>query len=123
MKESTVHIDLENVYAISRGDQLKTLKYLRQFNELIPQRLTDLKEALNEGDRISVRQILHKMSPQLQFFGIHKVATPIQRLEYEHESLPFNELTTLVKDIIHTLENALHEVSTYIKTNFDDVTS
>lgn len=110
----TDYIDLENLVTISRGDTAKILKYLNQFKELIPDRLYLLKQALYLKDRSQIRQVLHKMSPQLQFFGIQNVAIPIQRLEFDYEIMPFHEMESLVKDIIHKLEHALLEVNATI---------
>ena len=85
-----------------------------QFKELMPERCTQLKVALQNNDRISIRQILHKMSPQLQFFGIQDVALPISRLEYEFEVIEYTELQVLVQDIVCKLEAALIEVKQLI---------
>ena len=116
--DSTI-IDLQNIINISRGNPDHILKYLKQFMELIPERLKDLKISLENGDRMMIRQILHKMSPQLQFFGIKNVTTPIQRMEYEYQSMPINELEQLVNDIIAKLEEAVAEVSKIIDSNFE----
>ncbi len=116
--DSTI-IDLQNIISISRGNPDHILKYLKQFMELIPERLKDLKISLENGDRMMIRQILHKMSPQLQFFGIKNVTTPIQRMEYEYQSMPINELEQLVNDIIAKLEEAVSEVSNIIDSNFE----
>lgn len=116
--DSTI-IDLQNIINISRGNPDHILKYLKQFVELIPERLKDLKISLENGDRMMIRQILHKMSPQLQFFGIKNVTTPIQRMEYEYQSMPINELEQLVNDIIAKLEEAVTEVSKIIDSNFE----
>lgn len=116
--DSTI-IDLQNIINISRGNPDHILKYLKQFVELIPERLKDLKISLENGDRMMIRQILHKMSPQLQFFGIKNVTTPIQRMEYEYQSMPINELEQLVNDIIAKLEEAVAEVSKIIDSNFE----
>ena len=112
-------IDLQNVEAISRGDKKQVLKYLKQFNALIPERLYYLRKALLIQDRMEIRQILHKMSPQLQFFGIPNVITPIRRMEFEFETMPLPELETLVNDIITKLEHAVDEVSKIINSNFE----
>ena len=112
-------IDLDNVQSICRGDKVKMLRYLNQFNELIPQRKDYLKLSLMNGDRFMIRQILHKMSPQLQFFGIKGVTIPIQRMEFEYETIPINELEILVNDIIFKLEGAIKEVSNIIDSNFE----
>lgn len=116
--DSTI-IDLQNIITISRGNPDHILKYLKQFVELIPKRLKDLKISLENGDRMMIRQILHKMSPQLQFFGIKNVTTPIQRMEFEYQSMPINELEQLVNDIITKLEEAVAEVSKIIDSNFE----
>lgn len=116
--DSTI-IDLQNIINISRGNPDHILKYLKQFMELIPERMKDLKFRLENGDRMMIRQILHKMSPQLQFFGIKNVTTPIQRMEYEYQSMPINELEQLVNDIIAKLEEAVAEVSKIIDSNFE----
>lgn len=116
---NTTFINLENVVNISRGDSDRMLKYLKQFQELIPERLIQLKEALNQDDRKQIRQIIHKMSPQLQFFGIQNIILPIQRLEFEYESMPFFELQALGNDIIYKLEGATKEVSKIIQSHFE----
>jgi len=112
-------IDLHNVKTICRGDKAKILKYLNQFKELIPERMIFLKLSLKNGDRIMIRQILHKMSPQLQFFGVKDIITPIQRMEFEYQTMPINELEQLVNDIIIKLEQAVTEVSKIIDSNFE----
>jgi len=112
-------INLNNVEAICRGDKARKLKYLKQFFELIPQRMDYLKLSLRNGDRIMIRQILHKMSPQLQFFGIKGVTTPIQRMEFEYQTMPLNELEMLVNDIIVKLDGAVLEISNIINSNVE----
>jgi HPt (histidine-containing phosphotransfer) domain-containing protein len=118
-KWETTYTDLDNVVTISRGDSSRMLKYLKQFIELISDRLIEVRNALDLHDRVLIRQILHKMSPQLQFFGIKDVSIPIQRLEFEYESMPFLELEVLVNDIIVKLEDALEEISKLIDSNFE----
>jgi len=121
-KWETTYTNLNNVVTISRGDSSRMLKYLMQFKELITERLMDVRNALDLHDRVLIRQILHKMSPQLQFFGIKDVTIPIQRLEFEYESMPFIELELLVNDIIVKLEEALEEISKIIDLNFEKPT-
>ena len=94
------------------------LKYLNQFQELIPSRVESLKKSLEDGDRKMVRQLLHQMSPQLQFFGIPEVVTPIRRLEHEYETMPIENLKMLVNDILIKLEFASKEVTLILKNRF-----
>ena len=115
----TSYIDPKNLIAISRGDRNRMIKYLRQFQELIPQRIENLKDSLLAVDRKNVRQILHQMSPQLDFFGIPDVIAPIRRLEYEYETMVLEDLKALVNDIVFKLDNACQEVEMILKTNFE----
>lgn len=94
-------------------------KYIRQFYELIPERLELLKKALLEEDRAQIRQITHKMAPQLQFFGVQEISIPIKRLELEYLSMSIKELHELVSGIIAKLEDAIAEISTILKLHFE----
>ncbi|WP_373071690.1 Hpt domain-containing protein [Zeaxanthinibacter enoshimensis] len=105
------YIHLSNIEFISRGDDTRVMEYLVQFKELIPELSVRLEKALSNKDRIQIRQILHKMSPQLQFFGITDLVEPIQRLEYEYDSIALAELEDLVRNVITILNRSLDEVS------------
>lgn len=115
MKHKTKHIDLSNVETISRGDDERILKYLNQFNHLIPERLVQLQKAVDAQDRPKIRRIVHQMSPQIQFFGISNILPTIQKLELEYESIVFEDLKAQVAQIINTLENSLAENSLLIE--------
>lgn len=116
---NTSFIDPKNLIAISRGDSDRMVKYLRQFQELIPQRIENLKQSLLDEDRKMVRQILHQMSPQLDFFGIPNVSIPIRRLEYEYQTMPIEDLKSLVNGILVQLNEACKEVKMIMDTNFE----
>ncbi|MFT6000655.1 MAG: HPt (histidine-containing phosphotransfer) domain-containing protein [Neolewinella sp.] len=107
---NTNHIDLQNLIDISRNDQQKILKYLHQFQELIPPRIEKLKAGMQAENRLLVRQILHQVSPQLHFFGVPGVVEPIRRLELEYEAMPIEDLRLLVKDVVVKLQRAIEEV-------------
>ena len=112
------YIDLENLINISRGDKQRMLKYLKQFQELIPQRIENVKQSLAKEDRKMIRQILHQMSPQLQFFGIPDVLRPIRRLEHDYDTIPMEELTAIVNDLLAKLKGANDDVEMILKNNF-----
>jgi len=113
-KRDTKHIDLNGIIELSRGNHQNVLKYLNQFMLLIPERTKHLSMHLESGNRKMIRQTLHQMSPQLQFFGIPGILVPIRRLELEYQSMPFEELNALVADILSKLELALAEVQKVI---------
>lgn len=108
-------INTEQLIAISGGDKKSTINYLRQFQELIPDRIEKLKENLNNKDRKGTRQILHQMSPQIQFFGIPDVVVHIKKLEFEYKAIPIEDLKSLVENIILKLKLALEDIDLILK--------
>ena len=115
---NTTVVNPQELINISRGDKNRMLKYLYQFQTLIPQRIDALNESLKTGDRKMVRQLLHQMSPQLQFFGVEDVVEPIRRLEHEYETIPFEDLSSLVNNILTKLNLAIKDVDSILKDNF-----
>jgi hypothetical protein len=112
------YLDLENLLHLSRGDNNQIMKYLNQFLELIPTRVESLKKNMEEGNRKMIRQILHQMSPQLQFFGIPEVIIPIRKLEHEYETIAMEDLKSLVNEILMKLDHATKEVTLILKKHF-----
>jgi HPt (histidine-containing phosphotransfer) domain-containing protein len=110
-------INPEELIQISRGDNSIVYKYLLQFHELIPARIDSLEESLKVGDRKRTIQLLHQMSPQLQFFGIKDIVQPIRRLELKYETMPFEDLSSLVDDILINLHLALKDVILHESTD------
>lgn len=123
MNWNTKIINPQDLINISRGDNKIIYKYLLQFQELIPRRINSLKDNLKAEDRKQVRQLLHQMSPQIQFFGIMDLVKPIQRLELDYETMPLEELNTLIEKVIIKLELALNDVTSALEENFDQPTT
>jgi HPt (histidine-containing phosphotransfer) domain-containing protein len=115
---NTTVVNPQELMNISRGDKNRMLKYLYQFQTLIPLRIEALKESLKNDDRKMVRQLLHQMSPQLQFFGIEDVVQPIRRLEHEYETMRMEDLRILVHSILTKLDLAIKDVDSILKDNF-----
>ncbi len=111
-------LDLSSLQELSRRNPDAFERYLRQFQELIPGRIEALEESLSAGERKMVRQILHKMSPQLQFFGIPDVLAPIKRLEHEYETIELSDLQQLVEVVVERLSTAIVEVDNILDTYF-----
>lgn len=115
---NTTIVKPHELITISRGDKNRMLKYLYQFQALIPLRIVALKESLEENDRIKVRQLLHQMKPQIQFFGIDEVVQPINTLELEYAAMPMEELTELINNVVFKLKLALKDVDSILNENF-----
>jgi len=118
IKWDSTYVDLENLVGISRGNKERMLDYLNQFQELVPQRVQDLKRGLQDGDRKMICRVIHQMSPQMLFFGIPDVLESIQRLENEYQTMPFEELNSLTQDILAKLDGATAAVAGILKNHF-----
>jgi len=118
IKGKTTTINLDELISFSRGDKKIIQKYLTQFSKLIPGRIESLNEQLQTQDRKKLRQLLHQMSPQLQFFGIKDLVQPIRRLEHEYQTMPYGELYDLVEKILVKLNLALIDIDLILKENF-----
>jgi HPt (histidine-containing phosphotransfer) domain-containing protein len=118
MRWNTKIINPQDLINISRGDDKIIHKYLLQFQELIPQRVESLQKYLEAGDRKQVRQLLHQMSPQIQFFGLIELVKPIRRLELDYETMSLEDLNILVDTVIIQLNLALKDVNLVLKENF-----
>lgn len=114
-------IDLKNLHQISRGDQSRTLRYLNQFAELIPVRTAEIKEALANRNREQVKKLIHKLSPQIQFFGINDFNRLKQKLELEYQDIDYFELQQLVNELLERLEAARMEVEKLIHEEYKHV--
>lgn len=111
-------IHLNHLMEITHGDEEVTKRYLLQFQELMPTRIENLRESLKSENRKLTRQILHQMSPQIQFFGIPDVVPVIKKLEFEYANMPFEELRVLVENIITALNLAINDVDSILKNKF-----
>lgn len=111
MSDSPTLVSFQKVHEISRGNLQVRKKYLHRFLTLVPERLVALKDAMEKEDRKSVRQVLHHMRPQLEFFGLTQVSSPINQLEETYLTIEFRDLEELVKDISGLTRKALAEVS------------
>jgi HPt (histidine-containing phosphotransfer) domain-containing protein len=118
MRWNTKIINPQDLINISRGDDKIIHKYLLQFQELIPQRIESLQKYLEAEDRKQVRQLLHQMSPQIQFFGLIELVKPIRRLELDYETMSLEDLNILVDTVIIQLNLALKDVNLVLKENF-----
>ena len=118
IKWQGTYIDPENLIEISHGDKGRLLKYLNRFQELIPERIAVLEQSLKVNDRKMIRQIVHKMGPQLQFFGVKDTAPFVRRLEFEYESIPYDQLKVLIESFLKKMDAVQQEVAMIIKSNF-----
>lgn len=118
LRWNTTHIDLQNLIHHARGDKSRMMKYLIQFQELVPVRIDELKENMSRQSRNEIRQTIHQMSPQLQFFGIPNIDKPLSKIEVEYKTMSFHHIQMHVNDILLKLEKASSEVDNILENHF-----
>ena len=105
------YINLENLRNTARGNHEIFKKHLRLFLELVPNRIEKLNQALDNSQLDIAKGIIHKMRPQLQYFGTPSILQTLRRLEFEYESLPEKDLRFLLDELSTQLQVAQQEIS------------
>ncbi len=109
------YIGLSQLEQITRGSAERKQRYLRQFLQLVPKRVEKVQEAMSQKDRALIRQTLHSMRPQLQFFEVPWVDQPIQEMEFTYETMEWEKMEQLTEKILHQLAEACKEVESLIE--------
>ncbi len=112
---NTVYINPQNVISISRGDKQKMKKYFLQFLELVPPRMNMLKQGIRAKDPQMVRQVVHQMKPQIQFFEVQGMDGPMTQLLQNYQTMPWKQIVSLVKMMLSTLQKACKEVKLILR--------
>jgi HPt (histidine-containing phosphotransfer) domain-containing protein len=107
---NTRYIDPKNLNKVSRGNSKIIVKYLKQFEEIMPVKIDALQSALAAEDREETRKVLHSISPQLQFFGVPRIVPVIRKILDNHQKLPWNTIASQSQAIIQVIEAATAEV-------------
>jgi HPt (histidine-containing phosphotransfer) domain-containing protein len=115
---NSAYIDLEKLIQLSRGEKDRIVKYMNQFQKLIPERMIKLKDAAHSEERDQMRKQLHKMGPQLQFFGIPNATQVVHQLENEIQTLDIEELKSMINNLMLNVNNAMNEVDRIIQVYF-----
>jgi HPt (histidine-containing phosphotransfer) domain-containing protein len=110
------YVKLTNVEQIARGDQAKYLKYLKQFEELVEQRVVDLKQAVADKDRQLVIRVVHGMKPQVLFFEVTDAAQPMNAIEMQGLEMLWEEMNSYCLALIERLELAVTEIKSVISS-------
>lgn len=111
-------INLERLMAMGQDRHGLVERYLRQFLELVPQRVESLELAIAQKEFESARLIIHQMKPQLHFFGLPIQWAALENIPNLIESKKHEVLIDLFKELKTTLNNSVLEVESLIQTHF-----
>lgn len=110
MVKKNEEIDFKKLHQWCRGDQKKFLQYLDHFDELVSERLVLLNEAVENKNRDAIRMILHKMRPQIQFFGLDFVKNQMEEVELIVQEMEWSLLFSKLIEIREALTKNLEKV-------------
>ena len=79
--DNVVLFDLEYLQEISDGDKEFSATMITYFIENTPGVLENLKEKIQGKDWEEVRQIAHKLKPQIVYMGIHAIENEVELME------------------------------------------
>jgi signal transduction histidine kinase/CheY-like chemotaxis protein len=83
-EEKTKVIDLGYLKELSMGDEDFENTIIKQFIVQIPEELQQLKQAINENDRLQIKSISHGMKSSVSYLGMKDILHPfLHRMETE----------------------------------------
>jgi HPt (histidine-containing phosphotransfer) domain-containing protein len=108
-------INFSRLQQVSGNDKEKLKEYLRQFVELVPLRVQQLKSSSEENDAEEIYQSAHKLKPQLGFFGMKREELIANTLEMKAHDFSSEELTRLISQLEKGCNLALKEIEIELK--------
>ncbi|MEO6167587.1 MAG: ATP-binding protein [Chitinophagales bacterium] len=105
-------INLDHLNQLVSGDTIQFSRYLKLFQELIPVRMSVLKEALQREDYPTVRKTVHVMKPQMASVGLLKAKKLAESIEsnYHREERIAGDVEELMKECSAALEEVRQEL-------------
>lgn len=102
--------NLKSIQETTEGDQEFMKLLIRTFVEEVPQDVQALSQAIENENAPLAYQIVHKMKPNLQMFGLNLTAE-IERLEtWPQNSLSKNDILPYASKISSTIYTVVNEL-------------
>ncbi len=116
--EITHNTNLTKLYDLYGSDHMKIRGYLIQFLEIIPERLSHIKQMAVSDNRDAIYHAAHRLKPQLGFFGMVKEELLANTIEMKAKEIDISELQELIEQLeegcnlaFREIEHALHRLS------------
>lgn len=108
--------DLSYLEEISEGDQEFSSTMISYFIDNTPSVMETLEKKVQEQDWEEIRQIAHKLKPQVVYMGIHQIEDDVEQIEHfaqHRESL--EKIPVLVKKTATIIEQAIAQLKEELK--------
>lgn len=94
--EMEKYFDLTSLNEISEGDKEFTSTMISYFVEHTPLALKNLNARISAQDWPEVRQIAHKLKPQLMYMGIHSIQQDVELIEqYSNQKIHIDQIPAM----------------------------
>ncbi len=104
-------IDIENLKAISNGDQAFFVEILKLYLERTSQDLEELQKAFNQKDYGTIQFIAHRMRSAAVPLGIKNLLIHLKKMELDLKGGKINYVDEDIARILDLARKALMEVS------------
>lgn len=116
MKDKDKYFDLSYLEEISEGDRDFSSTMISYFIDNTPSVMENLEKKVGEHDWDEVRQIAHKLKPQVVYMGIHQVEEDIEQVEHlaQHRE-KLEQIPALVQKTSEILNLAIEQLKEELK--------
>ncbi len=104
-------IDIENLKAISNGDQAFFVEILQLYLERTTQDIEELQKAFDQKDYETIQFIAHRMRSAAVPLGIKNLLIHLKKMELDLKGGKINEVDNDIDRILDLARKALIEVS------------
>ena len=116
MTDQQKYFDLTYLEEISEGDRDFSATMISYFIENTPSELKKLDKKVQEQDWNEVRQIAHKLKPQVVYMGIHEIEEDVELVEHQAQRCEnLEEIPPLVEKISQTISKAIGQLEEELK--------
>ncbi len=110
--------DLTFLKTFTGDDHERMVKYINNFLELGPEKVSAMKVSLKEKNWEELRSAAHKIKPQLSYMGINSIKDDILKIEeYAAEAKNLEELPALVEKVTAVCNDAFGELRQFVNGN------
>ncbi|HRH61544.1 MAG TPA: response regulator, partial [Chitinophagaceae bacterium] len=109
-------IDFSLAEKTSAGSKEKFKKYLQQFTVMMPEKLLQLKQAIDANNRDEIFQSAHRIKPQLAFFGLKNEEHIADLLEIKAKEISADEAVALFYKLETHCKEAIGKIENVVKT-------
>jgi HPt (histidine-containing phosphotransfer) domain-containing protein len=117
MSSETQHTDFTFLKSFTQGNHDRMVKYIGSFLAMAPEKISQMKKALDEKNWSDLRTAAHSLKPQLAYMGINSIKEDILAIEENAgEEKNLDQLPALVSKVETVCTAAFVELNDFVKS-------